>query len=125
MQAELVTPQPRYTLPTGETFFTDEEYQKHLFRQLEKAGVDELVTVVGNRRSHMVFPIGDPFIEGSTHTLWTGIGVGRGPRAAKLKKTVMHVAVDEDADGNIVWEKWPLRRRQQWAIDRDMTRGVY
>jgi hypothetical protein len=43
---------------------------------------------------------------GATHTLDCGSGAGRGTRPARLLKTVLYVGVDEDADGQIVWEKW-------------------
>lgn len=49
---------------------------------------------------------------GATHSLEVSNRVGYGPwRPAIIKKTVAYIGVDEDADGNIVWEKWPIRHR--------------
>lgn len=39
---------------------------------------------------------------GATHSL----AVMHGNRPLRMLKTVCYVGVDEDADGNIVWEKW-------------------
>jgi hypothetical protein len=47
--------------------------------------------------------------QGATHTLWLGEGPGKGTRPARLLKTVLYVGVDENADGNCVWEKWQIR----------------
>ena len=48
---------------------------------------------------------------GATHTLMlnTPLACGWDRRAAIVKKTVAYVAVDEGADGSIVWEKWRVR----------------
>ena len=43
---------------------------------------------------------------GATHTLWTGTGIGKGTRPAKLLKTRLYVGIDEDEQGQIIWEKW-------------------
>lgn len=45
---------------------------------------------------------------GATHTLYCGAGLGKGTRPAKLLKTVAYVGIDENADGEIVWEKWSV-----------------
>jgi len=45
---------------------------------------------------------------GATHTLWTGIGLGRGSRPAILKNTVLCVAIDE-SDDQITWGKWDIK----------------
>lgn len=48
---------------------------------------------------------------GATHTLFLNTRPINGwdKRAAIVKKTVAYVAVDEAADGGIVWEKWQIR----------------
>lgn len=39
------------------------------------------------------------------------VAVGDGEtRAAKVLKTVAYVAIDEDADGHPIYERWPIRR---------------
>lgn len=50
-------------------------------------------------------------IEGATHTLVVDDVVGFPFRAAKVLKTVVYVAVDEDENG-IVWEKWPIKKHR-------------
>ena len=45
---------------------------------------------------------------GATHTVWCGIGPGRGVRPAILKKTVLLVGIDE-VDDKIIWEKWNIK----------------
>jgi hypothetical protein len=42
---------------------------------------------------------------GATHTLLSDRG---GTRPAILSSTVVRVGIDEDAEGNIVWERWPV-----------------
>jgi len=44
----------------------------------------------------------------ATHTLWLGDHFAKGPRPAKLLKTVMYVGVDE-VDGKLIWEKWQIK----------------
>lgn len=59
---------------------------------------------------------------GATHTLWTGNGPGRGTRPAILKKTRLHVGIDEAPDGKIVWEVWEVRPRCLWPDVRHPAR---
>ena len=47
--------------------------------------------------------------QGATHTIFVLNG---GTRAAKVKKTVAYIAVDE-FDNKAVWEKWPIK--MQWT----------
>jgi hypothetical protein len=54
--------------------------------------------------------------QGATYTLYTS----EGPRAAKMTKSRAYIGVDEDADGNMVWEIWPIRITQTFSNDRDM-----
>jgi hypothetical protein len=54
-------------------------------------------------------------LQGATHTLYCGEGVGRGTRPAKLLKTILYVGIDEDPQGNIVWDKWSITTR--WVFD--------
>lgn len=39
-----------------------------------------------------------------------------GDRIAKVLKTVAHVVVNEDADGNGVVEIWPLRQHREYPL---------
>jgi hypothetical protein len=48
--------------------------------------------------------------QGATHSIFVRDGEIRG---AKILKTVAHVIVDEDENGNAVWEKWPIKHL--WA----------
>jgi hypothetical protein len=43
---------------------------------------------------------------GATHTLWCGVGHGRGTRPVIIKKTRILVGVDETPEGGIKWETW-------------------
>lgn len=52
--------------------------------------------------------------EGATHVIecYTEKRAGGfGYRAARILKTVAHVAVDEGEGGEVIWEKWPLKYR--------------
>lgn len=43
-----------------------------------------------------------------------GVGVFYPYRAAKVLRTVAYIAVDEDEYGNVVWEKWPIKKHRQF-----------
>jgi hypothetical protein len=45
---------------------------------------------------------------GATHTLV--LDGDNGSRPLKLLKTVAYVGIDEDENGNIVWEKWSVTK---------------
>ena len=53
-------------------------------------------------------------LQGATHTLFCGVGHGRGTRPAKLLKTRLYVGNDEDEHGAIVWEKWTIKTETFW-----------
>jgi hypothetical protein len=61
-------------------------------------------------------PSGWAFLQGATYILYTT----EGPRAAKMTKSRAYIGVDEDADGNMIWETWPIRLTQTFSNDRDM-----
>jgi hypothetical protein len=61
------------------------------------------------RRWHDVFdgaPCEWSASHGATHTLYTGEGIGRGTRPARLMKTRLHVGIDEAESGGISWQVW-------------------
>ena len=60
---------------------------------------------------------------GATHTLITsepktktanGTPIFGGTRPAILKKTVLHVGVDEGENETIIWEKWQIRQTMNY-----------
>jgi hypothetical protein len=61
---------------------------------------------------------------GATHTLWLGYAMSQGTRPAKLLKTVLYVGVDEDALGQIVWEKWQIKTVATSVNSVDLTNWV-
>ena len=74
----------------------------------------------------LIFPVesGDAWGKkiGATHMIhpWDKVTSAKAPgggdyfRYAKIKKTVVEVAVDEDDSGNAVWEKWNVRKMEMF-----------
>jgi hypothetical protein len=54
---------------------------------------------------------------GITQQIFVGGTKGPGVRLAIVKKTVVKVVVDEDANGHPVWESWPIKQHSQYLTD--------
>jgi len=53
-------------------------------------------------------------IKDATHTIIVSEDFNCPYRAAKIKKTVAYIAVDEDEYGNTIWEKWPIKKHKYY-----------
>ncbi len=49
--------------------------------------------------------------QGATHVVYV-CDVFCNTRAACVLKTVVYIGVDEDENGNMVWEKWPIKQHR-------------
>jgi len=52
---------------------------------------------------------------GSEHGAKHKIFLNDGFRYAIVKKTVVHVIIDENADGEPVWEKWTIKNNRVYS----------
>ena len=73
----------------------------HLFEVADRAGF----------HPHRDMP-GPWSLEALPHYVYVGNGE---ERMARVLKTVAYVAVDEDADGNPVIEKWSIKQHREYA----------
>lgn len=71
-----------------------------IFRNKETGAFFEYLNIVPNEYAEM---------HGATHSICVNDIMSSPLRGAIVKKTVAYIMIDEDDNGNPVWEKWAIK----------------